>query len=113
MNSLLDPASKEGFYSIGRNPHNLTIDELEAGGFTPHSATKAIRRHCYECMGESWKCVAECGSFSCVLWPFRTGTRPKAWRGLRSSNTEANTPAPYGGDDNPIVTAGSETQEQT
>lgn len=88
MNNLLNRKSEEGFHNIGRNPHDLTLEELADGGFTPHTAAKAIRRHCYECMGESWKCVAECGSVDCALWPFRMGTRPKAWQRLRSFNTE-------------------------
>ena len=97
MNPLLDPKTKPGFHNIGRNPNDLTLEELEEGGHKPRSPAKAIRHMCCECMGGDWRPVATCGSILCPLWPFRMGSRPKAWRGLRSSNTDANPHAPQGG----------------
>jgi len=84
MNPLLDSKTVPGFHNVGRSPHDCTIDELEAGGFTPHSSTKAIRRMCMACMGNSAATVADCGSIDCALWPWRLGTRPDAWKGLQA-----------------------------
>ena len=98
MNPLLDAKSKPGFHSIGRNPNDLTIEELAEGGHTPRPPAKAIRQFCFQCMGKCWKSVATCGSTECELWPFRMGSRPKVWRGLRSSNTDERPQAPQGGD---------------
>lgn len=97
MNPLLDPKSKPGFHSIGRNPNDLTIEELAEGGHTPQRPAKAIRHFCFECMGEDWKSVKTCGSIKCPLWPYRMGSRPKPWRGLRSSNTGVNPRTSVGG----------------
>lgn len=92
MNPLLDKATEPGFHNIGRNPHDCSIDELKAGGFTPHSSTKAIRLMCIACTGNAIKTISECGSIECPLWPWRMGTRPKAWKGLSTGTNSPKNP---------------------
>ena len=35
--------------------------------------TQAIRKHCFECCGDSVDSVTLCQIKECALWPFRTG----------------------------------------
>ena len=43
---------------------------------------KAIKKHCFDCAGESYKEVVLCELPLCPLWPFRLGNSPasKAYR---------------------------------
>jgi hypothetical protein len=41
------------------------------------SKTKAIKRFCLECVGDSPLSVTLCGSFDCPLWPWRLGASAK------------------------------------
>jgi len=38
---------------------------------------RAIRYHCYDCSGWNWNEVRKCPHQDCILWPYRTGHRPK------------------------------------
>lgn len=38
---------------------------------------KSIRSKCLDCTAESPSGVRECAIFSCSLWPYRMGKRPK------------------------------------
>lgn len=98
MNPLLDPKTEAGYHNVGRNPHDCTLEELKKAGFEPRSAAKAVRHFCFECIGENWHDIAECGSVSCSLWPFRMGSKPKAWRGLRAMSEGHEPHAPMGVD---------------
>jgi hypothetical protein len=37
---------------------------------------KAIKKHCFECAGESSKEVVGCELTDCPLWPYRLGNSP-------------------------------------
>lgn len=61
---------------IGRNPNDMSVNELEALGHMKDALTKVIRKKCLDCcsgqVGEVRKCVAD----SCPLWDYRMGTNP-------------------------------------
>lgn len=48
---------------------------------------KAIRKHCLECSGDSFKHARECHLRDCPLWPYRMGHRPR-----KGENTPRSTP---------------------
>jgi hypothetical protein len=68
----------EGEYAIGRDPRQMTQDELRAMGHEPMSATAAIRAHCLDCCAGSAYEVRCCMAVRCPSWPWRMGTNP--WR---------------------------------
>lgn len=68
----------EGQYPIGRDPRQMTQDELRAMGQEPMSATAAIRAHCLDCCAGSAYEVRCCMALRCPSWPWRMGTNP--WR---------------------------------
>jgi hypothetical protein len=67
----------------GRNPHEVTLEEYREVGFEPLSSTKAIRQECMDC-NSTFNEVRLCPAVDCPLWPWRMGTRPKAWKGLQT-----------------------------
>jgi hypothetical protein len=63
---------------VGRDPREMTRDELMAAGHEPMSPLRAIRAKCLDCCGFQEKEVAQCVAVDCPSWPFRMGTDP--WR---------------------------------
>ena len=63
---------------VGRDPHQMTADELIALGHNPMSPLKALRLRCIDCYGGCLKSVRGCTSKDCPSWPFRMGRNP--WR---------------------------------
>lgn len=51
------------------------VDYRERENWT--TPVKAIRRKCMDCCAGSRKLVRECHIYTCPLWPFRLGKRPK------------------------------------
>lgn len=43
-------------------------------------SVKIIRKHCLECMGGSYKLVAQCATFGCPVYAFRFGSNPNRAR---------------------------------
>ena len=39
--------------------------------------SKAIRRNCLDCVADSQKLVRECHIYTCPLWTYRLGHRPR------------------------------------
>jgi hypothetical protein len=62
----------------GRDPREMTQDELRATGHKPKSPLQALRDRCLDCCGDLEKEVALCPAVDCPSWPFRMGTDP--WR---------------------------------
>ena len=62
----------------GRDPREMTPEELRAAGHEPMSPLQAIRAHCLDCCGSQANEVALCTAVKCPSWPFRLGTNP--WR---------------------------------
>jgi hypothetical protein len=64
--------------SVGRDPREMTQDELRASGHEPLSPLQALRRRCLDCCVGQANEVAVCTAIQCPSWPFRMGTNP--WR---------------------------------
>ena len=62
---------------IGRDPRQMSPDELRAMGHKTMSPVAAIRLKCLDCAGSSDE-VRRCIAVACPSWPFRTGKNP--WR---------------------------------
>src|SRR6516165_4339707 len=65
-------------HPAGRDPREMTQDELKAAGHDPMSPLQALRARCVDCCGYQEKEVALCPAVECPSWPFRMGTDP--WR---------------------------------
>ena len=65
-------------HPAGRDPREMTQDELREAGHEPMSLQQAIRARCLDCCGYQEKEVALCPAVNCPSWPFRMGTDP--WR---------------------------------
>ena len=63
---------------VGRDPRQMTAEELVALGHTPMSPLKALRLRCIDCYGGCLKSVRCCTATDCPSWPFRMGQSP--WR---------------------------------
>lgn len=62
----------------GRDPREMTQDELREAGHEPMSPLQALRAHCLDCVAYQEKEVALCPAVRCPSWPFRMGANP--WR---------------------------------
>jgi hypothetical protein len=65
-------------HPAGRDPREMTQDELRDAGHEPMSPLQALRARCLDCCGYQEKEVALCPAVECPSWPFRMGTDP--WR---------------------------------
>jgi hypothetical protein len=65
-------------HPAGRDPREMTHDELRQAGHEPRSPLQALRARCADCCGYQEKEVALCPAVDCPSWPFRMGTDP--WR---------------------------------
>jgi hypothetical protein len=61
---------------IGRDPREMTLEELRALGHDPMPVLDIIRARCVDCAGGSPGEVRKCMALSCVSWPYRMGTNP-------------------------------------
>ncbi len=69
---------KRDGWDVGRDPRQVSRDELIAAGHKPMSAQKALRARCLDCCAGSANEVRLCTAVSCPAWPFRLGSSP--WR---------------------------------
>jgi hypothetical protein len=65
-------------HSVGRDPREMTPEDLTAAGHEPMSPLQAIRAHCLDCCAGQPNEVAVCTAVKCPSWPFRMATDP--WR---------------------------------
>jgi hypothetical protein len=70
----------------GRDPRDMTRDELREMGHSPMSALKAIRMHCIDCCGGEIGEVRKCSATACPSWPFRMRRSP--WKDRRVMSDE-------------------------
>ena len=63
---------------VGRDPNQMTAEELAALGHSAMSPLKALRLRCIDCCAGSSLEVRLCTAVSCPSWPFRMGRNP--WR---------------------------------
>jgi hypothetical protein len=71
-----------GGHPIGRDPREMTHEELKALGHEPQPVLEVIRAKCLDCAGGEAGAVRRCNQIECPLWPFRMGKNP--WRAPRS-----------------------------
>ena len=63
---------------VGRDPDQMTAEELIVLGHNPMSPLKALRLRCIDCSAGSSLEVRLCTAASCPSWPFRMRRNP--WR---------------------------------
>ena len=61
---------------VGRDPRQMTAEELLALGHSPTPPLKALRARCLDCCSEISTEVRYCPATQCPSWPFRMGTNP-------------------------------------
>ena len=76
--------------TYGRDPRDMTTEELRAMGHEKLPMLKVIRAKCLDCSGDVLGEVRKCTSFSCALWPYRTNSNPFSGH---TGNVEAFRPA--------------------
>lgn len=75
---------------IGRNPRNMTPEELAALGHVAAPVLSLIAAKCADCCGGSRAEARKCVLTSCSLWPLRTGANPlRAKRSLSDADKAA------------------------
>jgi hypothetical protein len=70
---ILDPTEH---VRVGRDPREMTREELAACGHETTPVLAAIRTKCLECSGGAPSEARRCLVVHCALWPFRMGTNP-------------------------------------
>src|ERR1700730_3789077 len=65
-------------HPAGRDPREMTQNELREAGHERMSPLEAQRLRCIDCCAGQAKEVALCPAVECPSWPFRMGTDP--WR---------------------------------
>ena len=73
---------------VGRDPREMTTEELEQLGHERMSLQKALRLRCLDCCAGSAAEVRLCVSVTCPSWPFRMGETP--WRAPASEERREN-----------------------
>jgi len=79
-----DETAKRG--RVGRDPREMTNDELIQAGHEKKPLLKAIREKCLDCSGHQPYEVLYCPVVACALWPFRMNENP--WREKREYTEE-------------------------
>jgi hypothetical protein len=65
-------------HAAGRDPREMSRQELREVGHEPMPPLQAIRARCVDCCAGQSNEVAHCAAVECPSWPFRMGTNP--WR---------------------------------
>jgi hypothetical protein len=69
-------------HAVGRDPREMTPEELKGAGHKPISPLQALQARCLDCCAGQANEVAACTVVECPAWRFRMGTNP--WRGPAS-----------------------------
>jgi hypothetical protein len=75
QNALLE---KRDGWDVGRDPRQVSREDLIAAGHKPMSPLKALRARCIDCCADQPSEVRLCTAVTCPSWPFRMGANP--WR---------------------------------
>ena len=65
-------------HAVGRDPREMTPEELRGAGHKPISPLQALQARCLDCCAGQANEVALCPAVECPAWPFRMATNP--WR---------------------------------
>lgn len=60
----------------GRDPRDMTGEDLEAAGIERRPVLDAIRAKCLDCCCDQRAEVSACVVISCALWPYRQNSNP-------------------------------------
>lgn len=60
----------------GRDPREMTVEDLHLSGHTDQPLMKVIRAKCLDCVCGSLAEVRDCASVDCANWPYRMGKNP-------------------------------------
>lgn len=74
-------------FAIGRDPREMTRDELSEMGHSRMSPMEVIRARCIDCCAGQQSEVRKCTAISCVSWPYRMGKNP--WRDVSEAQRDA------------------------
>lgn len=85
MTSLLQIDETEG-HPVGRDPRDMTADELAGAGIERTPILAAVRAKCLDCCGGAPSEVRRCTATGCALWPFRMNHNP--FRSAREMSDE-------------------------
>jgi hypothetical protein len=69
---------KRDGWDVGRDPRQVSREELIAAGHKLISPLKALRARCIDCCAAQPSEVRLCTAVACPSWPFRMGANP--WR---------------------------------
>ena len=72
---------KQNGWDVGRDPRQMSREELIAAGHKPMSPLKALRLRCIDCYAGESSEVRRCTHLDCPAWPYRMGTNP--WQAPR------------------------------
>ncbi len=81
MRQLIDRAiglEKDAGEDIGRDPREMTNEELTDLGHAKMPVLDVIRARCMDCSSQQQSEVRKCTAVQCPSWPYRMGTNP--WR---------------------------------
>ena len=67
---------KRDGWDVGRDPRQVSREELIAAGHKPMSLLKALRARCIDCCADQPSEVRLCTAVACPSWPFRMGSNP-------------------------------------
>ena len=67
---------------VGRDPREMSEDDLNALGHHKQPLRKVIREKCLDCCGQQQAEVRRCVSVTCALWPYRMNSNPFAGRDM-------------------------------
>ncbi|WP_159728336.1 hypothetical protein [Methylosinus sp. Ce-a6] len=70
---ILDPTEH---VRVGRDPRDMTREELASCGHEVTPVLSAIRAKCLDCSGGAPSETRRCLVVQCALWPFRMGANP-------------------------------------
>jgi hypothetical protein len=95
---------------VGRDPREMSHDELRQTGHNQISPLKALRLKCLDCCCGSANEVRLCTAVDCPSWPFRLGKTP--WRQPLSAEAKAKLAANFGSNLSPVPTNPQKTGGQ-
>jgi len=101
---------KRDGYDVGRDPREMSQDDLRQMGHKPMSALKAMRLRCLDCCTFSANEVRLCVAVDCPSWPFRLGKHP--WRQPMSAEAKAKLAANFGPNIAPVPIGAHKTAGQ-
>lgn len=73
----------------GRDPREMSVEELNELGHHKRSLLSAIRQNCIECCGGYTAEVRRCGAIECPMWPYRMNNNPFVTRQLSDEQKAA------------------------